>query len=200
MSLDPFIRIPSLHMGASESLQNPLSHYLDPMFSLLVSSWKCSKISISLSIGWITSCFVALDSFSRLMSLTCLLPKASISISCLGTSFHFAITCLMLWDMFVDHDHIFALYTYHGPNIPFFIWCSILFSSRCSYLHYRNVKDIFTHSSSFEKVTLITLSFFFMKLGLETKSRVYGYRWSIDLMMTLFFMPFSFYGLLIEIL
>ena len=160
MSLDPFIRIPSLHMGASESLQNPLSHYLDPMFSLLVSSWKCSKISISLSIGWITSCFVALDSFSRLMSLTCFLLRAFVFFSWLGTSFHFVVTCWMLWDMFINHDHVFTLYTYHRPNTLFFVWSWIQFSTLCSHFHYRNVKWTFSHSHSFERFASITLSFF----------------------------------------
>ena len=121
MSLDPSIRIPSSHVGASESLQSRLSHYLDPMLSLLVSSWECSEIGMSFSISWITFCHVTLDYSFHSMSLACFLPRAFVFFYWLGTSFHFVVTYLMLWDMFIDHNHLFTPYTYHGPSTPFFV-------------------------------------------------------------------------------
>ena len=146
MSLDPLIRIPSSHVGASESLQSCLSHHLGLVFSLLVSIWECSEIGMSLSISWITFCHVALDSFSRLMSLTCFLLRVFVFLYWLGSSFHLIVTYLMLWDMFIDHDHLFTLYTYHGPSTPFFVQSLIQFSTRCSYFHYRKMKGTFSHA------------------------------------------------------
>ena len=124
--------------------------------------------------------FIPFDEFSLLS------PKASISLSWLGTSFHFAITCLMLWDMFVDHDHFLTPYTYHGPSIPFFVRFLIQFSTRCSYFHYGKVKCTFSHSHFFQGFSLITQLFFSMEFGLKVESRIHSYRWSINLMIVCF--------------
>ncbi|KAL6323277.1 hypothetical protein AAG906_029284 [Vitis piasezkii] len=63
---------------------------------------------------------VTLDYVFHSMSLSCFLPRAFVFLSWLDTSFHFAITYLMLRDMFIDHDHlVFALYTYHGFRSQF---------------------------------------------------------------------------------
>ena len=161
MSLDPLIRISSSHMGAFESLQSCLSHYLDLVFCFVfVSSWERSEIGMSLGIGWITSCLIALDSFSHLMSLTCFLPRVFVSISWLDTSFHFILTYLMLWDKFIDHDRLFISYTYHGPRISFFVRSLIQFSIRCSQFHYGKVKDTFSYSHFFLEIHLDRLIIF----------------------------------------
>ena len=144
------------------------SYHLDPVLSYFVSSWECLEISTSLSICWITFCLVALDSFSYLMSLACFLPKAFLSLSWFGTSFHFAITCLMLWDMLVDHDHIFTPYTYHGPSTPFFVRSLIQFSTRCSHFHYGKVKDMFSHSHFFLGIRLDHLIIFLRGTWIES--------------------------------
>ena len=67
----------------------------------LVSSWECSEIGMSLSIGWITFRLVALVCVFHLMSLTCFLPRDFVLISWLDTSFHFIVTYSMFWDMFM---------------------------------------------------------------------------------------------------
>ena len=199
MSLDPLIRIPSSHVGASESLQGRLTHHLDPVLLPLVSNWECSEIGTSFSISWITFCHVALDYSFHLMSLACFLHRAFVSLSWLGTSFHFVVTCLMLWDMFIDYDHLFIPYTYHEPSIPFFVWSLIQFSTRCSHFHYGKVKGTFSHSHLFWESRLDHLIFSLMELGLKVESRICGYRWSINLMIVCFSHLFHL-GLLIGIL
>ena len=77
---------------------------------------------MSLAIGWTTSCHIALDySFPHSMSLACFLPRAFVVLSWLDASFHFVVTYLMLRDMFIDHDHLFTLYTYHRLDTLFFV-------------------------------------------------------------------------------
>ena len=69
---------------------------------------------MSLSIGWITFRFDALDYAFYSRSLACFLPRVFVFLSWLGTPLHFVVTHSMLWDMFIDHDHlVFTLYTYH---------------------------------------------------------------------------------------
>ena len=195
MSLDPLIRIPSSHVGASKSLQGRLTHHLDPVLLLLVSNWECSEIGTSFSISWITFCHVALDYSFHSMSLACFLPRAFVSLSWLGTSFHFVVTCLMLWDMFIDH--IFTPYIYHGPSTPFFVWSLIQFSTRCSYCHYGKVKDTFTLFS--RELPWSPYHFSLTEIELKVESRICGYRWSTDLVIVCFSHLFS-PGLLMETL
>ena len=134
------------------------------------------------------------------MSLTCFFPRDFVSLSWLGTSFQLIVFCLMLWDMFIDHDHPFTSYTYHRPSTPFFVQFFIQISTRCSHFHYGKVKDMFSHSHFFKKFALITSSFFlFMELELKVELRICGYRWSIDLMIVCFSHLFHL-GLLIRIL
>ena len=124
---------------------------------------------------------VALVYVFHSISLTCFLLKAFIFFSWLGTSFHFIVTCLMLWDMFIDH--LFTPYIYHGPSTLFLVWSLIRFSTRCSYCHYRNVKGTFSHLHFFffRELPWSPYHFYLTELGLEVESRICGYRWSIDL-------------------
>ena len=155
---------------------------------------------MSFNISWIIFCHVALVYSFHSMSLACFLLGAFVSLSWLGTSSQLVVFCLMLWDMFIDHDHLFALYTYHEPSTSFFVWSLIQFSTRCSHFHYGKVKGTFSHSHSFERFTLITLSFFlFMELKLKVELRICGYRWNIDLVIVCFSHIFHL-GLLIGIL
>ena len=127
----------------------------------LVSSWECSEIGLSLSIGWITFVMSPWVVFFHSTSLSCFLPRAFVFLSWLDVPLHFVVTYLMLQDMFIDHDHlVFALYTYHVPDTSFFVWSLIQFSTRRSYVHYRKVKGMFLHPYFFERFALITLSFF----------------------------------------
>ena len=83
-ALNPFIKIHFSHVGASESLWGYFSHSMDLVLIFLVSSWVCSKISASLCISWTIICHVALDSLFRLLSLTCFLSKALVSLTFLS--------------------------------------------------------------------------------------------------------------------
>ena len=180
MNLDHLIRIPSSHVGASEGLQSLFGYTLDPMFSLLVSSWECSEIGTSLSICWITFCHVALDYSFHSMSLACFLPRAFVFLSWLGTPFHFVVTHLVLWDMFFDHDNLFTLYTYHRLSTLFFVRSLIQFSTRCSHFHYGKMKDTFHIHILLRHSPWSPYHFFFMELELKVELRICGYRWSID--------------------
>ena len=174
-------------MGASEGLQSLFSYSSGPILHLLVSNWECLEISTSFSISWITFCHVILDYSFHSMSLACFFPRTFISFSWLGTSFQLVVFCLMLWDMFIDHDHLFTLHTYHGLSTSFFVWSLVRFSTRCSYFHYGKVKGMFSHSIFFKRFALSTLSFFlFMELEFKVELRMCGYRWSIDLMIVCF--------------
>ena len=96
------------------------------------------------------------------MSLSCLSPRAFVFLSWLDTSFHFAITYLMLRDMFIDHGHlVFALYTYHGLSTLFFCWIldSIFYSTLIFSLQ-KGERHVFTFTLFFERFALITLLFF----------------------------------------
>ena len=56
---------------------------------------------MSLSIGWITFCLVALVCFFHSMSLACFLPRAFVLISWPDTLLHFVVTHSILWAMFM---------------------------------------------------------------------------------------------------
>ena len=49
--------------------------------------------------------------------------RAFVFLSWLDASFLFFVdTHSILWDMFIDHDHlVLALYTYHEPDTSFFV-------------------------------------------------------------------------------
>ena len=64
---------------------------------------------------------VALVCSFHSMSLSCFLPRAFVFLSWFDTSIGFVDTHSMLWDMFIDHDHLFTLYTYHEPDTSFFV-------------------------------------------------------------------------------
>ena len=66
-------------------------------------------------------CYVTLVYVFHSMSLVCFLPRAFVFLSWLDASFHFVVTYLMLRDMFIDHDHLFTLYTYHRLDTLFFV-------------------------------------------------------------------------------
>ena len=124
--MDPSIRTPSLHVGASEGFQSLCGHSSDstlPLFSLqlrVLRDWYEFEYQSDYLYR------VTLDYAFHSMSLSCFLPRAFIFLSWLDTSFHFAITYLMFRDMFIDHDHLFTLYTYHEPDTSFFVWSLIL--------------------------------------------------------------------------
>ena len=124
-------------MGASEGFKSLCGHSLNSTLPLFSFHLRVLKDSYEFEYRLDHLCHVALVYVFHLMSLTCFLPRAFIFFSWLGTSFHFVVTCLMFWDMFIDH--IFTPYIYHGPSTPFFV-----FSTQCSYCHYGKVKDIFT--------------------------------------------------------
>ena len=155
---------------------------------------------MSFSISWITSYLVALDSFFRLLSLACFLPKVPISFSWFGTSFHFVVTNALeyvhwSWSFFLTP------HTYHGFNAPFVVWSFIQFSTWGSHFHYGKVKGTFSclHIHTFfKRFTLITLSFLFMEVKLKVESRICGYKWNVDLMIVCFSYLF-YHGLLIQI-
>ena len=161
MSLDLSIRTPSLHVGAlrvfraSEVIVR-IRHSL-----FLVSSWVLGdrfEFEYRLDHPY----HVTLDCVFHLTSLSYFLLRAFVFLSWLDTSFHFAITYLMLRDMFFDHDHlVFALYTYHGLSTSSFVWSWIRFLTRCSYFYYGKVKNTFLHSHFFRDIRLDHLTIFF---------------------------------------
>ena len=63
--------------------------------------------------------------------------------------------------MFIDHDHLFTLCTYHGFDTPFL--CLILDSifDSSSYFHYGKVKGTFSYSHFFRESCLDHLTIFF---------------------------------------
>ncbi|KAL6348492.1 hypothetical protein AAG906_008947 [Vitis piasezkii] len=75
----PLEGLPSLHMGASEGFQSLCGHSLDSTLPLF------------------TETPIGNESF---------LLRAFVFLSWLGASFHFVDTYLILWDMFIDHDHL----------------------------------------------------------------------------------------------
>ena len=70
-------------------------------------------------------CHVALVCSFHLMSLACFLLRAFVFLSWLDTSFHFAVTYLMLGDMFIDH----LFYVVHLSRTQYLILCLILDST-----------------------------------------------------------------------
>ena len=98
----------------------------------------------------------------------------------------------MLWDMFIDH--LFTLYTYHGPDTSFFVRSLIEFSTRCPYFHYGKVKGTFSHSHIVREIRLdhLIILFSLIESELKVESRMFWSRLSIDLVIVLFFTPHLF--------
>ena len=139
-----------------------MSYSSDPILHFLVFSWECLEISTSFSINWITFYHVTLDYSFHSMSLACIffsLGLLSLSLG-FGASSQLVVFCLVFWDMFIDDDHLFTPYTYHGLNAPFFVWSLIQFSTRCSLFHYKKVKDTFSHLHFFREIRLDHLIIF----------------------------------------
>ena len=157
---------------------------------------------MSFSISWITFCHVTLDYSFHSMSLACFLPRAFVFFYWLGTSFHFVVTYLMLWDMFIDHDHlVFALYTYHGLSTLFLCWIlDSIFDSTLIFSLRKGDRDVFTFTFFWE-IHLDHLIIFFSlwSSSLKVESRICSYRWSIDLVIVCFSYLFHL-GLSIRIL
>ena len=108
-------------MGASEGFQSLCGYSSDPVFPLFSLQLRVLGDRYEFEYGWVTFRLAALVCVFHLMSLTCFLLRAFVLISWLGTSFHFVDIYLMLRDMFIDHDHLFTLCTYHEFDTPFFV-------------------------------------------------------------------------------
>ena len=144
---------------------------------------------------------VTLDYVFHSMGLSCFLLRAFVFLFWLNTSFHFVDTYLILRDMFIHYDLlVFALYTYHEPDTPFFVWSLIQISTRCSYFHYGKVKGTFSYSHFFRESCLDHLTIFsLMELESKFELKIYVYWWSTDLVIVCF--SHLFYpGLLMETL
>ena len=133
----------SLHVGASEGLQSLFSYSSDLKLPLLVSSWECSEIGMSLSIGWITFHLVALVCVFHLMSLACFLPRVFVLISWLDTSS--SLGCYSLDTL--GYVHWSSFYTVHLSRAQYLIICLILssiFDSMLIFLLRKDERHIFT--------------------------------------------------------
>ena len=145
----------------------------------------------------------------RLLSLAHFFPRALDSIFFLKSTHSFDLLSLSVWCfricsliILIDHTHwsYSSFYILHLSWARYFIlWsiCLFLFSTR--YFHYRKVKGMFSHSHHFWEVHLYHLIIFLYGAWVESESKIFCYRWSIDLMTVLFFTPHSFSGLLIKI-
>ena len=182
-------------MGASKSLRGRFSHSLDPILPILVSSQECLDISASLSISWTTPCCMVLVSSCRSLSLAHFLPRASDSL--LFLSWHIlSVYCHFLLDILGyvhwSYSHIFTFFTCHGLSTSFFGQFAWFYFQPDIFITKR-WKACFHIHTIFERFAFITLSFFSMELGLKVNQRYFCYRWSIDLMIVLFFTPHSFF-------
>ena len=149
-------------MGASEGFQSLCGHSSDSTLPLFSFQLRVLRDWYEFEYRSDHLYRVTLDYAFHSMSLSCFLPRAFVFLSWLDTSFHFAITYLMLRDMFFDHDHlVFALYTYHGLSTSSFVWSWIRFLTRCSYFYYGKVKNTFLHSHFFRDIRLDHLTIFF---------------------------------------
>ena len=188
-------------VGAFESLWGCFSRSLDPILPLLVSSWECLEINASLSISWTTPCCMVLVSSCCPLSLAHFLPRALDSLFFL--SWHIlSVCCHFLLDVLGyanwSCSHFYILHLSWAWYFIFWSICLILFSTR--YFHYRKVKDMFSHSHHFLEIRLYHLIIFLYGAWVKSESWIFYYKWSIDLMIVLFFTPHSFSGLLIKII
>ena len=174
---------------------------LDTILYFLVSDRECLDIGVSLSINWTTSCCMVLVSSCCSLSLAhfLLMVSDSFFFSWVNTFFWLIVTVLDI--LGYAHWLYSFLYILHLSWARYFIlWsiCLFLFSTQCFY--YRKVKGMFSYSHHFLEIRLYHLVIFLYGAWIESESKIFCYRWSIDLMTVLFFTPHSFYGLLIKIL
>ena len=173
MSLDPLIRIPSSHVGASESLQSHFSHHLDLVFSLSGFHLRVLRDWYELSIGWITFRHVTLDYVFHSMSLSCFLPRAFVLISWLNTPFHFVVSCWMLRDMFIDH--LFTLYTCHDLNTILCLILDLIFDSMLIFSLQKSERHIFAFTFFSRELPWSPYYFSLMELELKVESMICGF-------------------------
>ena len=125
----------------------------------------------------------------RLMSLSCFLLRAFVFLSWLDTSFHFAITYLMVQDMFFDHDHlVFALYTCHDLNTILCLILDLIFDSMLIFSLQKSERHIFAFTFFSRELPWSPYYFSLMELELKVESMICGFSHLFHL------------GLLIEIL
>ena len=189
-------------MGAFEAFRASLVTIRIQYSIFMVFSWECLEISASLSISWTIFCHVVLIHSSLLLSLTYFLPRALDSFF-FFLSWHFLLVCCHFLLDVLGYAH--WLYSHFYILLMSWAWyfilwsiCLFLFSTR--YFYYKKVKNMFSHSHNFWEVHLYHLIIFLYGARVESESRIFCYRWSIDLMIVLFFTPHSFSGLLIKIL
>ena len=155
-------------MDASKGLQSLFSYNSNPMLPHLFSNRECLDIDTSFSISWTTISYMVLVSSCCSLSLAHFLPKASDSL--LFLSWHIlSVCCHFLLDVLgYAHWSCSLFYILHLSWARYFIlWsiCLFLFSTR--YFYYRKVKGMFHIHTIVERFAFITLSFFFMDLGLK---------------------------------
>ena len=155
-------------MGASEGLQSLFSYSSDPILPHLVSNQEYIDIGASLSINWTIPCFMVMVSSFRSLSVAHFLPRASNSLLFLSRHI-LSVCCHFLLDVLgYAHWPCSFFYILHLSWARYFIlWsiCLFLFSTR--YFYYRKVKGMFHIHTIVERFAFITLSFFFMDLGLK---------------------------------
>ena len=106
-------------MSASEGLQSLYNHISDLTLHLFSLQLRMLKDWYEFEYRSDHLYRVTLDYVFRSTSLSCFLSRVFVFLSWLDTSFHFAVTYSMLWDMFIDH--LFTLYTYHRLGTLFFV-------------------------------------------------------------------------------
>ena len=132
-------------MGASEGLQSLYSRSSDSTLPLFSLQLRVLGDLFEFEYRLDHLCHVTLDYVFHSMSLSCFLPRAFVFLSWLDTLFRFVVTCWILWDMYIDHVHLFTLYTYHGFDTPFL--CLILnsiFDSTLIFSLQKGERHIFT--------------------------------------------------------
>ena len=152
-------------------------------FLLLVSSIKCLEIRANLSISWTTSCYMVLVSSCCSLSLAYFLFKALDGL--LFLSWHIlSVCCHFLLDVLgYAHWSCSLFYILHLSWAWYFIlWSICLFLFSTQYFYYKKVKGMFSHSHHFREVRLYHLIIFLYGARVESESRIFCCRWSIDLM------------------
>ena len=161
---------------------------MDPILHFLVSNQGCLDIGASLSISWtIPSCIVLVSSCHS-FSLKYFLPKASYSLLFLSRHI-LSICCHFLLDVLgYAHWSCSFFYIFHLSWAWYFIlWSICLFLFSTQYFYYKKVKGMFSYSHHFLEIRLYHLVIFLYGAWIESESKIFCYRWSIDLMTMLFF-------------
>ena len=156
-------------MGASKGLQSLFSHSLDLTLPLLVSSWECSEISMSLSIGWITFCHVILDYVFHSMSLVYFL--LGLSSFFLSSTHPFTLSsldgCFGIWSWP-------SFYTVHLSRAQYFIFRLILdsiFDSMLIFSLQKGERHIFTFTHFSRESPWPPYYLYLMELELKVNQR-----------------------------